>query len=102
MKQTPVIFVDFGKGQSAGGWDGQILQDDDGSSAAVWTDGVVNHISSLSFSSAGSRLTITKLPPGQKATTGYATLVGDDLMHLKIIDAGVHSDDPAPYQGRYP
>ena len=67
-----------------------------------WTDGSVNGVDSLSFSTAGLHLTLSKLPPGIKATTGYATIVGDDPMHLKFIDAGTHLDDPAPYQGRYP
>jgi hypothetical protein len=67
-----------------------------------WTDGNVNGVESLSFSTAGLHLTLSKLPPGLKATTGYATMVGDDPLHLQIIDAGVHRDDPAPYQGRYP
>src|ERR1039457_1350246 len=35
-----------------------------------WTDGSVNGVDSLSFSSAGLRLTLSKLPPGLKATTG--------------------------------
>ena len=67
-----------------------------------WTDGSVNGVDSLSFSTAGLRLTLSKLPPGLKATTGYATMVGDDPMHIKVIDPGAHLDDPAPYQGRYP
>ncbi len=67
-----------------------------------WTDGGIGDVSSLSFSEAGLSLTRSKLPPGLKATTGNATLIGDDAMHLKIIDPGVHLDDPAPYQGRYP
>ena len=67
-----------------------------------WTDGSVNHVNSLSFTSAGLRLTVSKLPADQTATTGHATMVGNDPMHLEIIDAGVHPDDPAPYQGRYP
>ncbi len=65
-----------------------------------WTDGSVNGIDSLSFSKAnGIR---TDLPPGLKATTGYATIVGEDPMHLKLVDAGVYPGDPTPYQGRYP
>jgi hypothetical protein len=74
----------------------------DGNLYSPWTDGSVNGVESLSFSTAGLHLTLSKLPPGIKATTGNATLVGDDPMHLNIVDAGAHLDDPAPYQGRYP
>ena len=58
-----------------------------------WTDGSVNGVKSLSF---------VLLPDYKQATTGYATLVGDDPMHLNAIDAGVIVGDPKPYQGRYP
>ncbi len=58
-----------------------------------WTDGSVNGVKSLSF---------VLLPDYKQATTGYATLVGDDPMHLRAIDAGVIVGDPKPYQGRYP
>ncbi|MBS1850545.1 MAG: hypothetical protein JST79_06510 [Acidobacteria bacterium] len=74
----------------------------DGNLYSPWTDGRTGGVLSLSFSEAGLHLTRSKLPPGIKATTGHATLIGDDAMHLKIVDPGVHSDDPAPYQGRYP
>jgi len=53
-----------------------------------WTDGTVNGIRSASG--------------GQRKTTGFATILGDDPLHLEISDAGVHRDDPAPYEGRYP
>ena len=53
-----------------------------------WTDGKVGSVSSNSI--------------GKKATTGYATILGDDPLHLEIIDAGVYPGDPTPYEGRYP
>jgi hypothetical protein len=53
-----------------------------------WTDGKVNGISSSSL--------------GAKATTGYATILGDDPLHLTITDVGVYAASPLPYGGRYP
>lgn len=53
-----------------------------------WTDGKVNNIGSFSG--------------GAKATTGYATIIGDDPLHLAITDVGVYPGNPAPYEGRYP
>ena len=53
-----------------------------------WTDGRVGSVSSRSG--------------GKKATTGYATILGDDPLHLEIIDAGIYPGDPTPYEGRYP
>jgi hypothetical protein len=53
-----------------------------------WTDGKVGAVSSMSF--------------GKTPTTGYATILGDDPLHLEITDVGVYPGDPAPYEGRYP
>jgi hypothetical protein len=53
-----------------------------------WTDGTVNDVKSVSF--------------GAKPTTGFATIIGDDPLNLKITDVGVYPGDPAPYEGRYP
>ena len=53
-----------------------------------WTDGKVGSVESSSA--------------GPKATTGFATILGDDPLHLEIIDAGIYPGDPAPYEGRYP
>ncbi len=53
-----------------------------------WTDGRVGSVTSSSG--------------GKKATTGYATILGDDPLHLEIIDAGTYPGDPTPYGGRYP
>ena len=53
-----------------------------------WTDGEVKGVRSSSF--------------GPHATTGYATLVGDNPLKLEIINAGVYPGNPAPYGGRYP
>ena len=53
-----------------------------------WTDGIVNGVASSS--------------KGVKATTGYATIVGDDPLHLTIKNVGVYAASPLPYEGRYP
>ena len=53
-----------------------------------WTDGRVGKVGSNSF--------------GKKATTGYATIRGDDPQHLEFTDAAVYPGDPTPYEGRYP
>jgi hypothetical protein len=53
-----------------------------------WTDGSVAGVNSSSG--------------GEKATTGQATIVGDDPLHLKIIDVSVFAGNPSPYGGRYP
>ena len=37
-----------------------------------------------------------------KPTTGYATITGDDPMHLKVTDVGVYPGNPLPYGGGYP
>jgi hypothetical protein len=59
-----------------------------GSMYSPWTDGKVGSISSGSG--------------GKNATTGYATILGDDPMHLEFIDVGTYPGNPAPYGGRYP
>ena len=61
---------------------------EDGDLYSPWTDGTVNGIKSSSL--------------GRKATTGYATILGDDPLKLRIVDVGVYRGNPAPYQGRYP
>lgn len=53
-----------------------------------WTDGSVNGLGS---SSAGTN-----------ATTGHATIIGDDPLKLIITNQGVFKGDPSPYAGRYP
>jgi hypothetical protein len=59
-----------------------------GNMYSPWTDGRVNGVRSNSG--------------GRKATTGYATILGDDPLHLEFTDVGVYPGDPAPYEGRYP
>lgn len=56
-----------------------------------WTDGTVNGIKSSSG-----------LIWNAKPTTGYATIIGEDPLHLKITDVGVYPGNPLPYGGRYP
>lgn len=53
-----------------------------------WTDGTVKGLQSNSA--------------GRNATTGYATIVGDDPLHLTITNQAVYPSDPSPYQSRYP
>jgi hypothetical protein len=60
----------------------------DGNLYSPWTDGSVGEVKSSSG--------------GEKATTGYATIVGGDPLHLKIENVGVYPGNPAPYGGRYP
>ena len=60
----------------------------DGNLYSPWTDGSVGDVKSSSG--------------GEKATTGHATIVGEDPLSLKIVDVGVYAGNPAPYGGRYP
>ena len=53
-----------------------------------WTDGKVNGIASSSL--------------GPQATTGSATVLGDDPLHLTIANVGTYPASPLPYGGRYP
>jgi hypothetical protein len=53
-----------------------------------WTDGTVDGVRSSSF--------------GPHATTGYATIIGDDPMKLQIVNPATYPGNPAPYGGRYP
>jgi hypothetical protein len=39
---------------------------------------------------------------GEKATTGHATILGDDPLHLVVTNQGVFASSPRPYEGRYP
>lgn len=60
----------------------------DGNLYSPWTDGKVNGLQSTSI--------------GRKATTGHATIIGDDPLHLKVVDQAIYPGDPTPYGGRYP
>lgn len=60
----------------------------DGNLYSSWTDGSVDGVASMSV--------------GPDATTGHATIVGDDPLSLRVVEQGVHKSDPAPYKGRYP
>jgi hypothetical protein len=62
--------------------------DVDGNLYSSWTDGTVNNVSSGSG--------------GRGATTGFATIVGDDPFSLTITNVSVYAEPPAPYEGRYP
>lgn len=61
---------------------------DDGKLYSPWTDGNVNGMGSGSG--------------GREATTGHATILGDDPLKLQVVDQGVFKSDPFPYEGRYP
>ena len=60
----------------------------DGNLYSPWTDGSVNGLGSSSA--------------GKGATTGYATIRGDDPLKLEVTDQGVYKSDPSPYASRYP
>lgn len=60
----------------------------DGNLYSPWTDGNVNGLGSSSA--------------GENATTGHATLLGDDPLHLVVTNQGVFASSPRPYEGRYP
>ena len=62
--------------------------DADGNLYSSWTDGRVNNVSSGSG--------------GAGATTGYATIVGDDPFALVVTNATVFAEPATPYGGRYP
>jgi len=53
-----------------------------------WTDGEVNGLGSNSGDA--------------KATTGNATIIGDDPLHLQVVDQAVYHSSPSPYASRYP
>ena len=60
----------------------------DGNLYSPWTDGKVRDLQSNSA--------------GKDATTGIATLTGDDPMNLTIVNEAVYKSDPYPYESRYP
>lgn len=60
----------------------------DGNLYSPWTDGTVNGLHSSSA--------------GDNATTGHATILGDDPLRLVVTNQGVFKSSPRPYAGRYP
>ena len=60
----------------------------DGNLYSPWTDGNVNGLGSSSG--------------GDGATTGHATILGDDPLKLTVTDQGIFKSSPRPYEGRYP
>jgi len=60
----------------------------DGNLYSPWTDGNVNGLGSGSG--------------GETATTGHATILGNDPLHLVVTNQGVFKSSPRPYEGRYP
>ncbi|HEY5913969.1 MAG TPA: hypothetical protein VJA21_25555, partial [Verrucomicrobiae bacterium] len=60
----------------------------DGNLYSPWTDGNVNGLGSSSA--------------GENATTGHATILGNDPLKLVVTNQGVFKSSPRPYEGRYP
>jgi hypothetical protein len=60
----------------------------DGNLYSPWTDGNVNGLGSSSG--------------GTDATTGHATILGEDPLRLVVTNQGVFKSSPRPYEGRYP
>lgn len=65
----------------------------DGKLYSPWTDG---NVYGLDSNSAAAN------PTTGHATTGYATILGEDPLHLKVVDYAVYKSDPSPFQSRYP
>jgi hypothetical protein len=63
----------------------------DGNLYSPWTDGTVNGIQSFSGTTVA-----------HNATTGYATITGDDPFNLTISSVGIFTEPAQPYEGRYP
>ena len=61
---------------------------EDGNLYSPWTDGNVNGLGSNSA--------------GEQATTGHATVIGDDPLKLVVTNQGIFRSSPRPYEGRYP
>lgn len=61
---------------------------DDNNLYSPWTDGEIGGVKSNSY--------------GADATTGQATISGDDPLNLKISGIRTYRGDPDPYGGRYP
>jgi len=74
----------------------------DGDLYSPWTDGVVDGQACLSFHQRRSNTYLFDLDPDTPASTGQARIVGDDPLHLEVINLGTFAGDPAPYGGRYP
>jgi hypothetical protein len=60
----------------------------DGNLYSPWTDGNVNGLGSNSS--------------GTNATTGNATILGNDPLKLVVTNQAVFKGNPRPYEGRYP
>jgi hypothetical protein len=60
----------------------------DGNLYSPWTDGNVNGIDSGSG--------------GDNASTGHATILGDDPLRLTVTGEAIFKSSPRPYEGRYP
>lgn len=60
----------------------------DGHLYSPWTDGNVHGLGASSG--------------GEGATTGHATILGQDPMSLVVTNQGIFKSSPHPYEGRYP
>jgi hypothetical protein len=74
----------------------------DGQLYSPWTDGVVHGQACLSFHQRRVNKYLLDLDRDTPASTGQAKIVGDDPLHLEIVNLGTFASDPAPYAGRYP
>jgi hypothetical protein len=75
----------------------------DGSLYSSWTDGVVHGQACLSFQQRSvDKQGLFGLDDDAPASTGQARIVGDDPLHLEVVNLGTFASDPSPYEGRYP
>jgi hypothetical protein len=63
----------------------------DGNLYSPWTDGNVNGTGSNS-----------SIGGNGNSTTGYATILGDDPLKLRVVNQAVYASPVRPYLGRYP
>jgi hypothetical protein len=69
----------------------------DGRLYSPFTDGNVDRVKA-----DGSVEKVNSWSGGTGAVIGHAVIEGDDVMSLKLIEAGTVAASPAPYGGRYP
>jgi hypothetical protein len=70
----------------------------DGNLYSPWTDGEVNGVSCMSLDLS----LVDAHAASSPAATGQAKIVGDDPLHLEVVNLEPQAGDAAPYEGRYP
>ena len=70
----------------------------DGNLYTPWTDGTVEGVQSSSDADAGGG----RWKHGGNATTGFATVYGDDPFKLNVTSVHTYTSSAWPYKGRYP